>query len=75
MSGEHEPWPVGWREFLLFVSFFRCASSFVDHLLNRIPGVGRSLIDLLTIPKALVIGKYGVSIFSASFDLVDFGIH
>jgi len=64
-----------WRELLLLANFFRGASSLVDYLFDCILGVGRRLIDLSTIPTALVIGKQGDSFFYASFDLVGFGIH
>jgi hypothetical protein len=69
------PLASDWRKLLLLANFFLSASSLVDYLFNRIPGVGRRLIDLFTIPNALVVGKIGDSFFNPSFDLVDFGIH
>ena len=50
-------------EVLLLADFFCGASSLVDHLLNRILGVARGLIDLFTIPKTIVIGENSDSCF------------
>jgi hypothetical protein len=60
---------------LLLAEFFRRASGLVDHLLNRVVGVERRLIDLSTILVALVIGEDADCYFYSSFYLVGFGIH